>query len=94
MAELCHAEDSCVLQGVATNRASSALHYLWLDVTRQGPFWEGLGVGQGDAPTAVAISLKKRRQARLDPGAFSEAGLKAFVDRLVGGKSMTTPLQV
>lgn len=51
-------------------------------------------MGRGDAPTAVAISLKKRRQARLDSGAFSEAGLKAFVDRLVGGKAMTTPLQV
>ena len=51
-------------------------------------------MGRGDAPTAVAISLKKRRQARLDSGAFSEAGLKAFVERLVGGKSMTTPLQV
>ncbi|KAL3137374.1 hypothetical protein ABBQ32_006902 [Trebouxia sp. C0010 RCD-2024] len=80
-------------QTVANSRASSALHYLWLDVTRQGPFWEGLGVGRGDAPSAVAISLKKRRQARLDSGAFSEAGLKAFVERLVGGKSMTTPLQ-
>lgn len=79
---------------MANSRASSALHYLWLDVTRQGPFWEGLGVGRGDAPSAVAISLKKRRQARLDSGAFSEAGLKAFVERLVGGKSMTTPLQV
>ena len=51
-------------------------------------------MGRGDAPTAVAISLKKRRQAQMDPGAFSEAGLKAFVDRLVSGKSMTTPLQV
>lgn len=80
-------------QSVANSRASSALHYLWLDVTRQGPFWEGLGVGRGDAPTAVAIRLKKRRQARLDSGAFSETGLKAFVERLVGGRSMTTPLQ-
>ncbi|KAL3148687.1 hypothetical protein ABBQ38_014102 [Trebouxia sp. C0009 RCD-2024] len=81
------------LQSVANSRASSALHYLWLDVTRQGAFWEGLAVGRGDTPTAVAISLKKRRQARLDSGAFSEAGLKAFVERLVGGKFMTTPLQ-
>lgn len=51
-------------------------------------------MGRGDAPTAVAIRLKKRRQARLDSGAFSETGLKAFVERLVGGRSMTTPLQV
>ena len=79
---------------MASSKSSSALHYLWLDVTRQGPFWEGLGVGKGDAPTTVAISLKRRRQAQFDSGAFTEAGLKAFVDKLVGGKSITNPLQV
>ena len=79
---------------MANTQASSALHYLWLDVTRQAQFWEGLGVGRGDAPTAVAISLKKRRQAQLDSGAFTETGLKAFVDKLIGGRSITNPLQV
>ncbi len=80
-------------QAVAAIRASSALHYLWLDVTRQGPFWEGLGVGRGDVPTAVAISLKKRRQASLDSGAFTQEGLKNFVEKLVNGKTSTHPLQ-
>lgn len=78
---------------MADSRASSALHCLWVDVTRQGPFWEGLGVGRGDAPTAVAISLKKRRQASLDSGAFTFEGLKAFVEKLVSGKTSTHPLQ-
>ena len=78
---------------MAATRASSALHYLWVDVTRQGPFWEGLGVGQGDVPTAVAISLKKRRQASLESGAFTQEGLKTFVEKLVNGKTGTHPLQ-
>jgi len=78
---------------VAAARASSALHYLWVDVTRQGPFWESLGVGRGDVPTAVAISLKKRRQASLDSGAFTQEGLKTFVEKLVNGKTSTHPLQ-
>lgn len=81
-------------QAVANSRSNSALHYLWLDVTRQRSFWEGMGLGSGDAPTAVAISLKRRRQAQLDPGQFTEAGLRAFVDKLVQGKAITNPLQV
>ncbi|KAL0035526.1 hypothetical protein WJX77_010582 [Trebouxia sp. C0004] len=87
------ASQKATLQAVAATRASSALHYLWLDVTRQGPFWEGLGVGRGDVPTAVAISLKKRRQASLDSGAFTQEGLKTFVEKLVNGKTSTHPLQ-
>ncbi|KAL0020067.1 hypothetical protein WJX79_001481 [Trebouxia sp. C0005] len=87
------ASQKATFQAVAATRASSALHYLWVDVTRQGPFWEGLGVGRGDVPTAVAISLKKRRQASLDSGAFTQEGLKTFVERLVNGKTSTHPLQ-
>ena len=79
---------------MANSRSSNALHYLWVDVARQGPFWEVLGVGRGDAPTAVAISLKKRRQASLDFGAFTQEGLRAFVEKLVNGKTSTHPLQV
>lgn len=87
------ASQKATFQAVAATRASSALHYLWVDVNRQGPFWEGLGVGRGDVPTAVAISLKKRRQASLDSGAFTQEGLKTFVERLVSGKTSTHPLQ-
>ena len=50
-------------------------------------------MGRGDVPTAVAISLKKRRQASLDSGAFTQEGLKTFVERLVSGKTSTHPLQ-
>ena len=50
-------------------------------------------MGQGDVPTAVAISLKKRRQASLDSGAFTQEGLKTFVEKLVNGKTSTHPLQ-
>lgn len=50
-------------------------------------------MGRGDVPTAVAISLKKRRQASLDSGAFTQEGLKTFVEKLVNGKTSTHPLQ-
>ena len=82
------------IQAVAAEGASNALHYLWLDVTRQGSFWEGLGVGVGDAPTAVAISLQKRRQAPLPAGEFTQAGLRVFVESLLTGRASTHPLQV
>lgn len=51
-------------------------------------------MSSGDAPTAVAISPKKRRQASLSAGAFSQEGLRAFAERLVSGKASTHLLQV
>ena len=67
---------------------------MWLDITRQRSFWEGLGVSIADAPTPVAISPKKRRQASLTSRAFSQEGLRAFVEKLVSGTASTHLLQV
>ena len=67
---------------------------MWLDITSQHTFWAQLGVQRADAPTAVALSPKKRRQGRLDAAGFTQAGLTDFVTRLVSGKLNTYPLQV
>ena len=82
------------MQAAAASRGNKALQYMWLDITTQHTFWAQLGVQKPDAPTAVALSPKKRRQGRLDATGFTQAGLTDFVSRLVSGKLSTYPSQV
>lgn len=83
-----------LVQAAASSIGNKAVQFLWLDVTTQHTFWAQLGVHMADAPTAVALSPKKRRQARLDAAGFTQASVTDFVSGLLTGKLNTYPLQV
>lgn len=81
-----------ILKAAAGKHAKHPLRFAWVDASTQGSFLSDFSVSASDAPTVVAFSAAKQRQARLR-GSYTAEAIADMLTALLAGRYSTSPLQ-
>ncbi|KAK9807192.1 hypothetical protein WJX73_006186 [Symbiochloris irregularis] len=81
-----------VLEVAAGRHADHPLRFAWIDSNQQPSFLAGFGLSPTDAPTVLAYSASKQRQARLR-GTYALETIDKMLNGLLAGREATSPLQ-